>query len=438
MINESIFESIVLSSLESLGWAVKHGEEIAPDELFAERKDYGQVVLEGRLKDALMRLNPDLPPETIEEALRRLTNPPGATLEQRNRSFHRMLLDGVTVEYRRPDGSIAGAQVRALDFDDPENNDWLAVNQFTVVENRHKRRPDIVLFVNGLPLAALELKNPTDEETTIWTAFRQLQMYKAEIPSLFVYNELLVISDGFKARLGTLTAGREWFKPWKTISGERVEGGLLPIEILLKGVFEISSKPPGSRNPTSPSFRTNSSTKSGECPRRTSPWNCCANSSMGRSKFVGGKASSSTAASQRCSRKPSGATTTGPSKRWKLSRNSLSSLEKSGGKPPWRSPRPLRGEFAFYETLEANGEAARVLGEPTLRRIAQELVCTLRENVTVDWTIRESARAYLRVLVKRTLRKYDYPRDKEEKAVQTVLEQAETLSEEWAGGTSKG
>jgi len=172
MINESIFESIVLSSLESLGWAVKHGEEIAPDELFAERKDYGQVVLEGRLKDALMRLNPDLPPETIEEALRRLTNPPGATLEQRNRSFHRMLLDGVTVEYRRPDGSIAGAQVRALDFDDPENNDWLAVNQFTVVENRHKRRPDIVLFVNGLPLAALELKNPTDEETTIWTAFR--------------------------------------------------------------------------------------------------------------------------------------------------------------------------------------------------------------------------------------------------------------------------
>ena len=168
-------------------------------------------------------------------------------------------------------------------------------------------------------------------------------MYKAEIPSLFVYNELLVISDGFKARLGTLTAGREWFKPWKTISGERVEGGILPIEVLLKGVFEISSKPPGSRNPTSPSFRTNSSTKSGECPRRTSPWNCCANSSMGRSKFVGGKASSSTAASQRCSRKPSDATTTGPSKRWKLSRNSLSSLEKSGGKPPWRSPRPLGG-----------------------------------------------------------------------------------------------
>jgi type I restriction enzyme R subunit len=201
---------------------VKHGPEIAPDGLFAERQDYGQVVLEQRLRDALARLNPDLPPEALQDALRKLVNPPGATLEQRNRAFHRMLVDGVAVEYRRPDGAIAGAQVRILDFDDPDNNDWLAVNQFTVVENRHTRRPDVVLFVNGLPLAVIELKNPADEQATIWSAYQQLQTYKREIPSLFVYNEVLVISDGLEARIGTLTADRDRFMPWRTITGEAI------------------------------------------------------------------------------------------------------------------------------------------------------------------------------------------------------------------------
>ena len=154
--------------------------------------------------------------------------PPGATLEARNRAFHRMLVNGVTVEYRREDGSIAGAQARVIDFDNPENNDFLAVNQFAVTEGRHTRRPDIVLFVNGLPLIIIELKNPADEEATIWTAYQQLQTYKAELPTLFTFNELLVISDGLEARMGTLTAGREWFKPWRTISGERVEDEGVP------------------------------------------------------------------------------------------------------------------------------------------------------------------------------------------------------------------
>jgi type I restriction enzyme R subunit len=218
---------------------VKHGPEIAPDGLFAERQDYGQVVLEQRLRDALARLNPDLPPEALRDALRKLVNPPGATLEQRNRALHRMLVDGVTVEYRRPDGAIAGAQVRILDFDDPDNNDWLAVNQYTVVENRHTRRPDVVLFVNGLPLAVIELKNPADEQATIWTAYQQLQTYKREIPSLFVYNEALVISDGLEARIGTLTADRDRFMPWRTITGEAIAPPELPqLEVLVRGVFE--------------------------------------------------------------------------------------------------------------------------------------------------------------------------------------------------------
>ncbi|HXG41121.1 MAG TPA: type I restriction endonuclease subunit R [Dehalococcoidia bacterium] len=235
---ECELESAALSWLESLGWAIRHGPEIAPGEPYAERDDYREVVLKQRLWDALARLNPHLPQEALEDAFRRLSNPVGANLEQRNRAFHRMLVDGVPVEYRRSDGSIAGAQARILDFDDPENNDWLAVNQFTVTEGRYTRRPDIVLFVNGLPLAIIELKNPADEEATIWTAYNQLQTYKAELPTFFTFNELLVISDGLEARLGTLTAGREWFKPWRTISGQEVEDEASPqLEVLLKGVF---------------------------------------------------------------------------------------------------------------------------------------------------------------------------------------------------------
>jgi len=236
---ESTVECAALAWLSELGWQVKHGPEIAPEGLFAERQDYGQVVLEQRLRDALARLNPDLPPEALQDAFRKLVNPPGATLEQRNRALHRMLVDGVTVEYRRPDGAIAGAQARVLDFDTPENNDWLAVNQYTVVENRHTRRPDVVLFVNGLPLAVIELKNPADEQATIWSAYQQLQTYKQEIPSLFTYNEVLVISDGLEARIGTLTADRDRFMPWRTITGEAIAPpGLPQLEVLFRGVFE--------------------------------------------------------------------------------------------------------------------------------------------------------------------------------------------------------
>lgn len=236
---ESLVEQAALAWLESLGWAVKHGPEIAPGEPRAERTDYRQVVLEGRLRDALARLNPNLPAEALEDAFRRVTYPEGATLEARNRAFHRMLVEGVTVEYSRRDGSIAGAQARVMDFDEPANNDWTAVNQFRVVENKQNRRPDVVLFVNGLPLTVIELKNPADEQATIWTAFAQLQTYKAELLNLLAFNELLVISDGVEARLGTLTAGREWFKPWRTVSGEQVEDvGASQLEVLLKGVFE--------------------------------------------------------------------------------------------------------------------------------------------------------------------------------------------------------
>ena len=237
-VTESVVEQAALAWLESVGWSVRHGAEIAPGELAAERSDYGQVVLAQRLRDALGQLNRGLPAVALDDAFRKLTRPEGAELSARNRAVHRLLVDGVTVEYRTPDGEIRGAQARVLDFDNTDANDWLAVNQFTVVENKHSRRPDIVLFVNGLPLAVVELKNAADENATIWTAFQQLQTYKAEVPSLFATNALLVISDGVEARVGTLTAGREWFKPWRTVSGERLADPYLPeLQVVSEGVF---------------------------------------------------------------------------------------------------------------------------------------------------------------------------------------------------------
>ncbi|MCX8051234.1 MAG: type I restriction endonuclease subunit R [Chlorobi bacterium] len=245
-LTESDVESAALAWLESLGWQVAHGPDISPvSETLTlslsqrERESYSEVVLSRRLHDALARLNPDLPAEALDDAFRKLTRPYGADLLQRNRAVHRMLVDGVTVEYRTADGSICGAQVRVLDFDDPENNDWLAVNQFAVVENRHSRRPDVVLFVNGLPLAVLELKNAADPDATIWTAYQQLQTYQAEIPSLFQTNEALVISDGLEARVGALGAGREWFKPWRTVGGETLAPDTMPqLQVVLEGIFE--------------------------------------------------------------------------------------------------------------------------------------------------------------------------------------------------------
>ena len=236
-LTESDVEAAALEWLAGLGWGIAHGSEIAPGAPGAERADYGAVVLERRLRDALARLNPELPLDALDDAFRKLTRPSGATLDARNRGFHRLLVDGVTVEYRTAGGAIRGAQARAVDFEQPGNNDWLAVNQFIVTEDRRNRRPDIVLFVNGLPLGVIELKNPSDADATVWTAWQQLQTYKAELPTLFSMNALLIVSDGLEARIGTLTAGREWFKPWRTITGEGLAPVAVPeLQVMLGGV----------------------------------------------------------------------------------------------------------------------------------------------------------------------------------------------------------
>ena len=236
---ESHVEQAALDWLSTLEWQVAHRPDIAPDAPGAERHSYGQVVLDRRLHDALVFLNPSLPASALEDALHKLTTPEGATLEARNRSFHRMLINGVNVDYRAIDGSIRGDQARVIDFDNPDNNDWLAVNQFTVTENRNNRRPDIVLFLNGLPLGVIELKNPADEDATIWTAWQQLQTYQTELPTLFSMNGVLMVSDGLNARIGALAAGREWFKPWRTITGETLaDSSMTELQVMLEGVCQ--------------------------------------------------------------------------------------------------------------------------------------------------------------------------------------------------------
>jgi len=238
-LTESEIESATLSWLSDLGYQTLFGPDIAPGMPAAEREHYGQVVLEGRLRDALARLNPYAPADALEEAFRKLTRPDSPSLIGNNHAFHKMLVEGIPVEILRKDGSYGHDQILAIDFAHPDNNEFLAVNQFTVVENHIERRPDVVLFVNGLPLAVMELKNAADENATIWSAFNQLQTYKQQIPALFAYNEALVISDGVEARIGTLTADRERFMPWRTVEGEELADTRLPqLEVVLKGVFE--------------------------------------------------------------------------------------------------------------------------------------------------------------------------------------------------------
>jgi type I restriction enzyme R subunit len=237
--NESHVEEAALAWLRETGWSVVHGPDIAPDMPGAERRDFGEVILTGRLRAALARLNPALPADALDDAFRKLTRIDAPDLMLRNRALHRMLVDGVTVEYRTPEGAIRGAQARVLDFGDASNNDWLAVNQFAVIEHKHSRRPDVVLFVNGLPLGVIELKNAADEKATIWTAFHQLETYQREIPPLFASNALLIASDGVEARVGALGAGKEWFKPWRTVSGATLADTKLPeLQVLLEGLCE--------------------------------------------------------------------------------------------------------------------------------------------------------------------------------------------------------
>src|SRR6266478_7796909 len=217
---ESVVEEAALDWLRELGYAVAHGPEILPGEPGAEREKFEEAFLPARLRSAIERLNLGIPADALDEAYRKVTRIDTPLLVDANHNFHSWLVNGVPVEYARKDGSIAGDLVRLVDFEDLDANDFLAVNQFTMIEGQHKRRPDIVVFVNGLPLGVLELKNAAGEAATVKTAFNQIQTYKDQIPSLFTFNEVAVISDGMQAKIGTLTADWERFMPWRTIEGQ--------------------------------------------------------------------------------------------------------------------------------------------------------------------------------------------------------------------------
>jgi type I restriction enzyme R subunit len=239
-LRESDVEEIALNWLAELGYQVLGGGTIEPEQPAAERDDFHQVVLASRLRAKLAELNPGVPAGALEDAFRQITLPQSPALIVNNRAFHCMLVDGVAVEYLH-EGSLRGEQVRLIDFEHPDANDWLAVNQFTVLEGRTTRRPDIVIFVNGLPLGVIELKNAADESATLWTAFNQLQTYKQQIPALFPFNELLIVSDGLEARAGTLTADRERFAPWREMEdppGRTPYRPVTQLETLLRGMLD--------------------------------------------------------------------------------------------------------------------------------------------------------------------------------------------------------
>ncbi len=236
---EATVEAATLDWFGELGYERKYGPDIEPGELYAERASFGDVVLLKRLRAAVARINPTIPADAIEEAIGKVTRTESPSLVENNRRIHRMLVDGVPVEYQVRDGRIVHDAVRLIDFDDADANDWLVVNQVTVIETHHNRRADVVVFVNGLPLAVIELKNLGDENATVKGAFQQLQTYKHEIPSLFGFNEILGVSDVQEARTGTITANWERFMPWKTIDGDEVAPATMPaLEVLIKGVFE--------------------------------------------------------------------------------------------------------------------------------------------------------------------------------------------------------
>ncbi|QIN28889.1 type I restriction endonuclease subunit R [Brevibacterium luteolum] len=236
--NENVVEQAALEYFAELGYRRVHGPDIAPGEPGAERESYEDVVLWGRLRDALRRINPGTDAALVAEAVKTVQRSESQSPIDENARLHKLITHGVSVEYRGDDGLLRTTRLWLMDFDEPENNDWVAVNQFTIVENGKNRRPDVLVMVNGLPLALLELKNPTTEHATLKSAWNQVQTYRHDIPSVFVPNAVTVISDGTSAAMSSYSGAFEHYAPWKTIEGREVVGNRPALEVLIKGVFE--------------------------------------------------------------------------------------------------------------------------------------------------------------------------------------------------------
>lgn len=238
-LSEAEVEQALLAQFQELGYCIEGEEDIGPDGRCPERESHGEVVLRKRFEEAVARLNPALPQEARTDAVRRVLQSELPSLLEENRRLHKLMTEGVDVEYYADDGTLTAGKVWLIDFDRPENNDWLVVSQFVVIQGQHRRRPDVVVFVNGLPLAVIELKAPGRAGAHLAAAFNQLQTYKQQIPALFHTNALLVTSDGIAARVGSLSANLERFMPWRTTDGTRVSPkGTPELATLIEGVFE--------------------------------------------------------------------------------------------------------------------------------------------------------------------------------------------------------
>ena len=238
-LSEADVEALVLTQFRRLGYTTSNDVESGPDSQAPEREAYADVILTKRLISAIERLNPTIPTEARNDALRKVQATEKPSLVEENRRLHKLLIEGVDVEFHSEDGTIRGDKARLIDFDNPASNDWLAISQFTVIGGANNRRPDVVLFVNGLPLGVIELKNPGGESATLIGAHHQLQTYKSQIPALFRANAVLVTSDGLTARIGSLTADLERFMPWRTTDGKVVTPkGQPELGVLIDGVFE--------------------------------------------------------------------------------------------------------------------------------------------------------------------------------------------------------
>lgn len=236
VMSEAEIEAMCLDTLRGLGYGIVYGPDISVGGVAPER-NYGEVVLAGRLRAALRRINKSVPESAIDDAVKKVLRAESQDLVSNNRNFHRLVTNGINVQFKKADGSVKDELVWLFDFEDIENNEFLAVNQFTIIEESNNRRPDIILFVNGLPLVLIELKNPANENTTVWSAFNQLETYKLLLPSLCRYNEIMVISDGFLAKAGTITSNKERFTPWKTIDNKKMPSNVPEIDVMLEGML---------------------------------------------------------------------------------------------------------------------------------------------------------------------------------------------------------
>lgn len=538
-ITENIIEESAIEILQSQGWEYANGKEISPEGLFCERENYSQIVLVNRLRTAIAKINPEIPLDAQEAAIQKVLRIASPDLLHNNEEFHRLLVEKVKIPYQQ-NGYERSHEVALIDFENTDNNQFLIVNQYTIIENNQNKRPDVLLFVNGLPLVVIELKNAASENASIKSAYQQIQTYKAIIPGLFTYNAICILSDGLECKAGSVSADLSRYMTWKTADGIKEASRFKPqpeayyensfkfnyrrffavnaqekLSIILQTEEHILGLQDGKERfirevsllsqalslcitkdevqPHLPEVaffqavkarlakfdaptgggRTDleietaikqivdealSSDKvidifdaAGIDKPEISGLEILSDDFLKEVEGMQHKNLAIELLKKILNNELKARAKTNLVKSKKLlemlesaikryQNNLLTTAEiiqeliniakqikeadKEGEKLGLNND-----EVAFYNALEINDSAVQVLGDETLKEIAREIADKVRANATIDWTIRESARAKLMVLVRRTLNKWGYPPDKQQKAIDTVMKQAELLAD---------